>query len=49
MNHYAPNHMLAPKENIYYLSILSQIGKSEEGHNQLCMEFIQTLLRSTTP
>ena len=30
MKHYAPNHMLAPKENIYHLSILSLTGKSQK-------------------
>ena len=30
VKHYAPNYMLAPKENIYHLSLWSLIGKSQK-------------------
>ena len=42
VKHYAPNHMLAPKENIY------DLGKSQirDIIHQLCLEFIQNLFRS---
>ena len=33
MKHYAPNHMLAPKEIIYHLSLVSPIGKKYNSIN----------------
>ena len=50
MRHYAPNHMLAPQENMYRLSLLSLIGKSQKRDTtKLCMEFIQNSFRSPAP
>ena len=48
MKHYVPNHMLAPKDNLYHLSLLSpNRKKSEKGHNSIMYgiysKFIQVI------